>query len=284
MRRIASVFAAALVLAPLGAFAQGYSVVGGGSTNADAPPANGSTNVAPPPNAAANTTTPAGTATAAGGSATVSPATGSGTSTGNPRATVTSTRHPWEYAGLTPGATNARIPGLSRREARRAGSRPVVAWPGFQMTPNGSRVFIATTRPVAIGPAQHTPGRWTYVISGAYIPLSNNRRPLVTQAFETPVDRAYVRQHGHDAEIVIEMQGDSQPQMSQQNDGGGGLSYIFFDFPRWTPPNHVPRPLRDEIGTRGQSGIRLSPAADNGAAPVGTGTVTDDERPPPVQR
>jgi hypothetical protein len=286
MRRSASVLSAVIVLAPLTASAQGYSVVGGGSTHADAPPASHSTSSTA--GSGGNDATPGaaqGSASnaASSGSASVTPAVGSGASNDTSHGGVTSTRHPWEYAGLTPGATNARIPGLNRREARRAGNRAVIAWPGFQMTPNGSRVFVATTRPVVVGPPHHTPGRWTYVVSGAYIPLSNNRRPLVTQAFETPVDRAYVRQRGHDAEIVIEMQGDTQPQMSQQNDAAGGLSYIFFDFQRWTPPNHIPRALREGAGLgAGQGGVRLSPGQEPAGTPAAP--VVDEERPPPVQR
>ncbi|MEI8258774.1 MAG: hypothetical protein WCJ30_24150 [Deltaproteobacteria bacterium] len=278
MLRIAFALFAAVLAVPCLAHAQGYSVVGGGSTHGDAQPA-----PATGPAAGANTNTPPAAAggdnSAPEGSASVTAA-----GRGGPRAVVApagetaSGRQPWDYAGLTPGSAAARIPGLSRREARRAGSRAVVAWPGFQMTPTGSRVFVATTRPVTVSGPVHTPGRWTFVLAQAYIPLSNNRRPLETAAFETPVDRAYVRQRGHDAELVIETRADAQPQMTQQNGATGGLSLVFVDFQAWSPPNHVPRILRDR--PRGQQGVRLSPGQEGPGETPGV----DDERPPPVQR
>ena len=273
MRRIGFVVAATTLAAPCFAHAQGYSVVGGGSTHSDAQPAPATTGTATPatsPNAPMATVTPAPRSSEHLSRATVTP-------TGE----SPSGRQPWDYAGLTPGGAGARIPGLSRRETGRAGQRAVVAWPGFQMTPNGSRVFVATTRAVTVSGPQHTPGRYTYVLGAAYIPLSNNRRPLDTSAFETPIDRAYVRQHGRDAELVIETRSDSAPQMTQQNASGNGLSYLFFDFGRWTPPDHVPRMLRDQPGNGRQPGVRLSPGQDTTAPATAPG---DDETPPPVER
>ncbi len=146
------------------------------------------------------------------------------------------------------------------------------------MTPTGSRVFVATTRPVTVSGPVHTPGRWIFVLGQAYIPLRNNRRPLETEAFETPVARTYVRQRGRDAELVVETRSDVEPHMTQQGGASGGLSFVFVDFTAWMPPNHVPRMLR---GPRGQQGIRLSPGQEGASdAPPGS----DDERPPPVQR
>ena len=149
------------------------------------------------------------------------------------------------------------------------------------MTPTGSRVFVATTRPVSVSGPVHTPGRWTFTLSPAYIPLANNLRPLVTSAFETPVDRAYVRRHGSNAELVIETTSDAQPQLQQQNDAAGGLSYLFLDFPRWNPPDHRPRMMREGPAGR-QQGVRLSPGQE-GTGPAAT-VPPDDEQPPPVQR
>ncbi len=273
MRLAVFAIAAATIASPLVARAQGYSVVAGGSTHADAP-------AAPPPANPAGTAANPAPATSAG-SATVTPASNGGSVHATSNGGATSDRQPWDYAGLTPGAPSARIPGLSRRETRRAGGRPIVAWPGFQVTPNGSRVFVATTGPVTVSAGQHTPGRWTFRISRAYIPLSNNRRPLVTSSFSTPVDRAFVRQRGSDAEIVIEMQGDAPPQMTQQAGNPRGLSFIFFDFGRWERPG---RDARDAGPAPGNQGVRLSPSNGPASPDVGPADGSDDERPPPVQR
>lgn len=179
---------------------------------------------------------------------------------------VRSGRHPWEYGGLVPGR-DGRVPGLGGRMARLARDRVVVAWPGFQVTPEGSRIFVAVTAQPTIV-TERAPGRWIYRLQNAVVLLRNNRRPLETEAFDTPVRRAWLRQRGRDVELVIELRADAEPRMTHQSDGTG-LQYVFIDFPRWTPPDHVPLPVRQGIrpaqperhetapDTSGESSVRV---------------------------
>lgn len=182
------------------------------------------------------------------------------------------TRSPTDYYGVTPGRAEARIPGA--RRARRLATRGtvVVEWPGFQMTGQGSRVFVAMSgAPTAVEPGTANQ-RLTYVVRNARLPLSNNRRTLETGAFETPVQRAYARQRGRDVELTVELRGDGQPTMTQ-GAGEGGLHYVFLDFPRWsgqvTTEFRVPtrtaaavRPSEDSVRSREQ--IRIAPVGGDG--------------------
>jgi hypothetical protein len=248
------------------AHAQGYSVVGGEAPRA----ADAGTTVpaTPPP---APTTGQATVAPAEGATATTN---GQGTAVITNRgrggtATVRATRGPGEYGGIVPGR---EVPaGIARQASRRAGrqeqGRIVVAWPGFQASPRGSRIFLAVTAQPTIV-TQHAPGRLVYRLQNAVVPVRNNRRPLETGAFETPVERAYLRQRGRDVELVIELRAPVEPTLTQQADSAG-LQYVFLDFPRWTPPDHVPLPVRE--------GIRPAQPAPNGTAPL------DEEVPPQVQ-
>ncbi len=204
-------------------FAQGYTV--GGSEDRPRPQATqggqsgqtGQTNQATP------------AAQGSQSSATVTDASGQ-----TPRITNTANRRErawWEYAGVTPGGNELAV---LRRWARGRRNRPAVAWPGFQMTPQGSRVFLAVTHSPSFTPVNE-PGRLVYRLANAVIPLSNNRRVLETGAFSTPVTRAFLRSRGRDAELVIELRASSLPNVSQ-HDGPEGVTFVMLDFPQWTPP------------------------------------------------
>jgi pyruvate/2-oxoglutarate dehydrogenase complex dihydrolipoamide acyltransferase (E2) component len=239
------------------AHAQGYSVVAGEGRGADAGTAAAPTTTAPTPAPAPANPSPEA---APSGVGEIRPARGGRTAASRPTAS-SAPRHPWDYGGIVPGREVP--PGLARRATQRAArqARVVVAWPGFQTTPHGSRIFLAVTATPTVVP-ERAPGRLIYRLRNAAVPVSNNRRPLITSAFETPVERAYLRPRGRDVDLVIELRAPAEPTLSQQT-GSDGLQYLFLDFARWTPPNHVPAPARE--------GIRP-------AAPV-----VDEERPPAAQ-
>lgn len=188
---------------------------------------------------------------------------------------------PGVYAGLTP-PRGGRIPGLTASERRRAGARAIVAWPGFQVTAQGTRVFVATSREVTVT-VRRAPGRFVYVFANAYVPIANNRRPLIMAGFETPIDRAFLQQRGVNVELVLQMRVEVEPNLSHATDPDG-LHYTYLDFVRWHPPDHVPRMVpRGHVG--GQGALRLStdpPDEPGGAVGSGRfgGSGPDEERAP----
>ncbi len=194
-----------------------------------------------------------------------------------------SLRDPGEYGGITPGTAHG-VPRWWMRAVRRnarSGGRAVIAWPGFQVTPQGSRIFLAVSSPPQITP-NHRPGRLVYRVRNAVVPIYNNRRALETGAFDTPVTRAFLRTVGRDVDLVIETRTQSEPQMTQSGASGTGetaMQFVYFDFPPFTAPTQ-PAPGDAPAARRG--GRDVQPM--QGIRPAAGGQVDDNEAPPPVQR
>ncbi len=164
------------------------------------------------------------------------------------------------YQGVTPGTPNPppRIRG-------RRGRRPVVTWPGFQISPQGTRIFVQTSQPVAVqGTAG--PSRLVYRLPGFVISTRNNRNPLVTAHFNTPVTSAYLRRVGRDVELVIVLRAQVEPMVSNAP-GENGLQFVFFEFPSgdWLPAG--PPPVAEPPRTRLRSSISVSPSSGESPEP-----------------
>jgi hypothetical protein len=130
------------------------------------------------------------------------------------------------YHGTVPGAGNT----LPRIEEIRTKAGNWITWPGFLMRPDGgSRIFIQTTR--ALDYKRDRKGkRITLYFNDASVYLSNNRNPLVTIHFNTPVRRAYLKHRMKTAELVMELKVDAEASIKQFADGDG-YHYLFVDFP-----------------------------------------------------
>jgi hypothetical protein len=233
--------AACVFVAGHAGWSQGYSVVGGGGSRPRSAPAGGGTVTVSPP---------------------------AGIPRGSMRVTPSASddpRHPWDYGGVVPG-NGVLPPGLSQRDLRRARGRTVVAWPGFQLTPDGSRIFLAMVPAVPANVLAMRPsGRLVYRLRNAVVPVRNNRRALETAVFNTPVARAYLRQRGRDVDLVLELRGQADPRISQRA-APNGLGFLYLDFAPWRAGGVTPvDPGR--------------PGLSDTAAPQDA----DTERPPPVQ-
>lgn len=253
------VFACAIT-ATSAVWAQGYTVMGSGEAPAQQPP--------PPPPGAQLVVQPAPSGQAPGNS---------GQTTVLSR-TVTP-RRPEEYGGVTPGMP-AVPPGFRRRP--RAGT--LAAWPGFQMVPGGSRVFVVLTNPVPPGDGGRNGRVRVFHLPGARISLSNNRRPLITEAFNTPVARAFLRPARGGADLVLELRADVEPSVTQETNGQG-YHFVFFNFPAFTAPEQT-----RIVATSGDArpvvapGAGVAPAAPMPAVVVGAPRPgADVERPPGVR-
>lgn len=255
------------MVAPL-AWGQGYSVVG---------PTGG----APPPTAT-NTNNPNGAIAVmptASNQGAVQPSAGA--------QGLTRGRRPEEYAGLAPGMPRLS-PGLTRMLGLRRGARnPVVAWPGFQMVPGGSRLFLATTQPVTVTESTPRSGVRVIHLAHAIALRSNTRRPLETAAFETPLAQAVLRSGRDGLDLVMTLRAEVAPRVSQEA-GGAGLSMLYVDFPAYTLPNeiariHAPNGSTVVVQGNGAPGGRAAPsnaAPPPQATPVSQPPMLDNERPP----
>ena len=144
------------------------------------------------------------------------------------------------YRGVVPGQSH--IPPRARRLAKTR--RNYVVWPGFEMLDGGgSRVFIQSTRPVTYT-REDAPGRIVIVLRNTRIHLRNNRNPLVTEHFNTPVAEAYLTRRGRDTLLVLEMKTEVTPTVRQVSENG--YHFLFIEFPagRYPIPDRIRRGYR----------------------------------------
>ena len=189
-------------------------------------------------------------------------------------------RRPEEYGGVTPGAPRL-APGLARMARLRRGAGSVVTWPGFQMTPSGSRVFVAMAGTPAVTVTSPSPLVRVYHMVGARIVLSNNRRPLITESFATPLRRAYLRAVRGGVDLVLELRAPVEPNTSTDA-GPHGLQFFYVDLPQYQGAEIVRLQLPNgQVVVTPDPNPPVSPVAPV-PAPLGPGV--DNERPPPVMR
>lgn len=197
---------------------------------------------------------------------------------------------PEEYGGVTPGLRSV-APGFRRMAALGRTRVPVAAWPGFQMQPGGSRVFVAMTQPAVVTESRNALQRVIH-IAGGRIALSNNRRPLITEAFATPVNRAWLRAVRGGIDLVVDVRAEVDHRTSQEV-GPQGLHFLYVDFPPFAAPDtirlHLPNGRMQEVEVGApvttnavvprEPGVRLDGPGVVVQQPIGS----DNERPPPVR-
>jgi hypothetical protein len=147
---------------------------------------------------------------------------------------VVTARRAGEYGGITPGMPSLP-PGLRRVRRGRAGGVPYITWPGFQMVAGGSRAFVVLTSAQPVTEGARNGRVRTYHIPGARILLWNNHRPLITEAFETPLVRASLRSVRGGTDLLLELRADVEPSITQETNGQG-FHYVFFNFPTFSIP------------------------------------------------
>jgi hypothetical protein len=107
---------------------------------------------------------------------------------------------------------------------------PQVTWPGFEMLAQGrSRVFIQLTSRVETE-VQSGPNQFVMVLKSARIAGRNNRRPLETRFFNTPVTRASLKKRARDTVLILELRSSSLPLVTTQQ-ASSGYFFVFLDFP-----------------------------------------------------
>lgn len=141
------------------------------------------------------------------------------------------------YAGVVPGSAN-----LPPRSPAPQEGRLLVTWPGFQQRPDGaSRFFLQTTGPVQVE-QRPDEGRFVLILKDAELHLRNNRRPLETRYFNTPVEAARIERRGRDLAFVLDLRAPVTPAVSQKR-ASTGYNFVFLEFPAG---NYIPEELRRE--------------------------------------
>ncbi|MFO8070677.1 MAG: hypothetical protein R6V85_02270 [Polyangia bacterium] len=165
------------------------------------------------------------------------------------------------YHGTRPGGGNT----LPRVEELKGLSDTWVTWPGFIMREDGgSRLFLQTTRSIDFSRTDKD-DRITLRLERAKVYLSNNRNPLVTSHFNTPIGRAYLRRHRNWSELVIELKVEATAVVTQTADADG-YHYLFVDFPAGQYPTSF-----DTSGPRPSFSGWGDPALRDDEVPPGAG-------------
>jgi hypothetical protein len=100
---------------------------------------------------------------------------------------------------------------------------------GFEKLDDGStRVFVELTKPVTFE-TRKSRQTLTYVLKNAHVARANNRNPLVTSHFKTPVTSARLSVHGRDLWFVIGLRADVTPTATMEKTTKG-TSVLRIDF------------------------------------------------------
>lgn len=131
------------------------------------------------------------------------------------------------YRGVTPGSGGEP----PRSQAARKSSGRLLTWPGFQMLPGGgSRVFVQTSRKPHYE-TKRKKDRVELLLEGTRIHLRNNRRPLETRFFDTPVLQVKVERRGRDLAVVVHLREEATAKVHDEPAPEGDFHFVYVDFP-----------------------------------------------------
>jgi hypothetical protein len=131
------------------------------------------------------------------------------------------------YQGVAPGKANEP----PRAGAVRKADTALLTWPGFQMLPNGgSRVFLQVSKDPRFEVREET-GRFVVLLESTRVHLRNNRRPLETRYFNTPVRRVRVERRDKKVAVVLELRGQAVPRVRTEPGPDGTFHFLYVEFP-----------------------------------------------------
>jgi hypothetical protein len=132
---------------------------------------------------------------------------------------------PRAAAGDNPGANTAK--GRLVSHAGGVGARLIST--GFRLTEGGSEIVIQTSAEVTLE-ARATQAGSVFVVKNCRILRSNDRRPLDTRFFDSPVTGVTLKEHGGDLEINVTLRGAATATPHKER-GPGNTWYWILDVP-----------------------------------------------------
>ena len=144
------------------------------------------------------------------------------------------------YCGVKPGGDQAPAIG-----AKAGTTPPEITWPGFQMMPGGgSRVFVQITTQVDVSAAL-VGGNVVVDFGDVKIAGRNNRLPLITKFFDTPVTEVAVKREKKRTTLILSMRAPVEPRVSHEQ-AQSGFHFVYIDFP---PGNYQPNDAKVAAAT-----------------------------------
>jgi len=130
--------------------------------------------------------------------------------------------HERRYQGIIPSIRDF----LGTKRPSKKTKRTHITWIGFQQKELYSRIFVQTNRPSHFTLSKPDPLTIVISFDNARIPRMNERRNLVTHAFQTRVREIRPRMRGKKSELVIHL---SEPAGYLYKQNG---PYVFIDIER----------------------------------------------------
>ncbi|MBW2264122.1 MAG: hypothetical protein JRG91_19330 [Deltaproteobacteria bacterium] len=143
-----------------------------------------------------------------------------------------------EYPGVDPEKKTGIAPLILKAKKSK---KTVVTWPGFQMVHGGSRVFVQMLQGTSVegvtGPSrvQKPPFKVTqpslvYVFSKKVVLIKNNLNPLITRAFNTPVNKVRMKRKKGKVYMVLELRSNEEPVREELIHTEEGYHFFFVEF------------------------------------------------------
>lgn len=118
---------------------------------------------------------------------------------------------------------------VAQAPAAKKGERAIASYIGFRKLADGSsRVFVQLTRPTTV--LKQTTGlRVVYTLKNTRVVFRNNKNPLLTTDFDSPVVSARLATAGKDVKLIIELRRAVAPSQHVEPQGTG--ANLVVDFP-----------------------------------------------------
>ncbi len=160
-----------------------------------------------------------------------------------------------------PGAYHGVVPGLPQRvrthlppDHRR---RCYLTWTGFQLLPNGSRLFLQLNRKPSFR-ARTRGSSLTITLWGCRVASWNNTRPLFTRYFPTPVRYARVRLRRRAVVMTVLLKKPARARLRVVHMQGWYYLFVTYRHTRsaWAPSSPGNRRTRRSTSREGRGGQR----------------------------
>ncbi len=162
----------------------------------------------------------------------------------------------------TGGAPAAGSSAKAKSKAAPASATNVAQWLGFHLTEDGGSEVIVEFSKATSAPSEHkAAGSYTYVFKGPVVSKANNKNPLITVHFNTPVATARLVSAKGELRLVVEIRAGvdaaASSGMRAASEGGGGQQF-FVKFPAgsWLPKGaeneEMPPPPAQKLKDKGK--------------------------------
>lgn len=180
-----------------------------------------------------------------------------------------------------PKAAKPKKTAKSARATKATRQGPIAILPGFAMRSDGtSVVYVELTGPAQV--EEHVAkGFVTYVLKDTLIDRANNKNPLETAFYDTPVLRAQLRgvKKEPDAELVIELRAEVKPTYKVLTEKGQSRLEVVFPAGQYARADLDPAEVaRGARAPRRESAPKESAAKSKKASSATTERGRDDSR------